>query len=270
MAWQITSMTRISAYLRIDSAGPQAPWLTLVHGATQNREVFAAQCAAFGDRYRLLLVDLPGHGASALVEGPFGPIEYAEAVLGAMDAAGVASTHFWGTHTGTAVALLLASRVPGRFRSFVLEGAVIPGRALASVAVCFERACVTLRERGLAAARDEWFARSPWFDVMRARPIECRAAAHQRLIDHFDGAPWQDTRTPQPVVMTSAELARIDVPTLLVNGEHEVPDFLPTADELQATLPHANRVVVPEAGGFPLWEFPEKVNALVHEYLRDD
>ena len=43
---------------------------------------------------------------------------------------------------------------------------------------------------------------------------------------------------------------------------------LPAADELQAALPHANRVVVPGAGGFPLWEFPNEVNALVHEHLR--
>ena len=67
--------------------------------------------------------------------------------------------------------------------------------------------------------------------------------------------------------MTGDDLARIEVPTLLVNGEHEVPDFLPAADELQASLPHASRVVVPGAGGFPLWEFPDEVNALVHEHL---
>lgn len=261
-------MIRISAYLRIDSAGAQAPWLTLLHGATQNRGVFSAQLSAFRDSHRLLLVDLPGHGESADIDGPFGPIEYAEAVIGALDAAGVARTHFWGTHTGTAVAMLLASRAPQRVLSMVLEGAVIAGRDLPCVATCYERARTTMRERGLVAARQEWFARSPWFDVMRARPVECRAEEHQRLVNRFNGAPWRDSRAPQAITMTSDELARIDVPTLLVNGEYEVPDFLPAANELQATLPRASRAVVPEAGGFPLWEFPDPVNALVREYLQ--
>jgi pimeloyl-ACP methyl ester carboxylesterase len=240
----------------------------LVHGATQNCGIFSAQVAAFADGYRLLLVDLPGHGESADVDGPFGPIEYAEAVVAAMDDAAVVSTHFWGTHTGTAIALLLASRMPERFISLVLEGAVIPGRALPSVLTCYERARTTLREHGLRAAQQEWFARSPWFDVMREHAIECRAEEHRRLIDTFKGAPWLDSRAAQTLLMASDELARIAVPVLLVNGEHEVADFLPAADELQATLPHVNRVVVPRAGGFPLWEFPLKVNAVVGEHLR--
>ena len=261
-------MVHSSASLRIDSAGPHAPWLTLVHGATQNRDLFGAQVTAFAERYRLLLIDLPGHGESAGSLGPFGPHEYAKAVLSAIDEAGIVSTHLWGTHTGTAVALLLGERVPERFASFVLEGAVIPGRELPSVSSCFARACATMREHGLAVARQEWFIRSPWFDVMRDRPSECRAVEHQRLIARFNGAPWQCPLAPQVVTMTSEDLARIDVPTLLVNGEYEVADFLPAADELQATLPHANRVVVPGAGGFPLWEFPDEVNALVDEHLR--
>lgn len=97
--------------------------------------------------------------------------------------------------------------------------------------------------------------------------LECRAAEHQVLINTFSGAPWQDLRTPQAALMTSDDLTRMTVPTLLVNGEHEVSDFLPIVDELQATLRHASRVVVPGAGGFPLWEFPDQVNALVHNYL---
>jgi len=260
-------MTRVSAYQRVETAGTDAPWLTLVHGATQSRDLFGTQRNAFAERYRLLLVDLPGHGESAQVDGPFGPNEYAEAVIGAMDAAGVTRTHFWGTHTGTSVALLLGRRAPARFLSFVLEGAVIPGRELPSVMTSFERARTTMRERGLVAARQEWFEHSPWFDVMRKRPIQCRADEHRHLIGLFNGAPWQDARVPQVVTITSDDLARIDAPTLLVNGEHEVPDFLPAVEELHASLPRVSRVVVPEAGGFPLWEFPERVNVLVHEFL---
>ena len=261
-------MAGLSAYRIVETAGADAPWLTLVHGATQNCGLFLPQVMAFQEHYRLLLVDLPGHGEAANADGPFGPIEYAESVAMAMDSAAVVSTHYWGTHTGSAVALVLAHRMPERLTSLVLEGAVIPGRPLASVSECYGRARETLRERGLHAARQEWFARSAWFDVMRKNPIECRAAEHRALIERFNGAPWRDSRSPQAAVISSDELARIDVPTLLVNGEHEVADFLPAADELQACMPNASRIVVPNAGGFPLWEFPQQVNAQVQAFLR--
>ena len=37
-------------------------------------------------------------------------------------ALGVATTHFMGTHTGSAVGLILAARVPERLITLVLEG----------------------------------------------------------------------------------------------------------------------------------------------------
>jgi pimeloyl-ACP methyl ester carboxylesterase len=257
----------VCAHAVVDDAGSGAPWLTLVHGATQSRGLFDAQIDAFAGRYRLLLVDLPGHGASASLPGPYGPVEYAQGVSAAMRAAGVDRTHYWGTHTGSAVALVLAAREPERFHSLVLEGVVIPGRAVASIAGCLARARSTLRERGLEAAREEWFLRSPWFDVIRAEPRRCRAPAQRALIGQFQGAPWCDDGVPQPLLMEGSALAGIDLPVLLYNGEHEVADFLPAARELEETLPRACRKTVPATGGFPLWEDPRAVNALVGDFL---
>jgi pimeloyl-ACP methyl ester carboxylesterase len=260
-------MDRVCAHAVVDDAGPEAPWLTLVHGATQNRGLFDAQVGAFSGRYRLLLVDLPGHGASADIPGPYGPLEYAEGVSGAMRAAGVQRTHCWGTHTGSAVALLLAARERGRFHSLVLEGVVIPGRAVRSIAECAGRARSTLREHGLEAAREEWFQRSPWFDVIRGEPGRCRARAQRALIGEFQGAPWRDDGVAQPVSLERSTLAAIDLPVLVYNGEHEVADFLPAAREVAETLARARRETVPGAGGFPLWEDPPAVNALVGDFL---
>jgi 3-oxoadipate enol-lactonase len=93
-------MTRIPYFEKVAKAGPTNPWITMVHGASQSRHLFSAQVDAFRDHYQLLLIDLPGHGKSSEIEGPYGPEEYAEAVLAAMDCAKIETTHFWGTHTG--------------------------------------------------------------------------------------------------------------------------------------------------------------------------
>lgn len=258
-----------AAYEAIADAPSAAPWLVLVHGFSQDRRAFSAQREAFRDRYRLLLIDLPGHGASSERSGPYGHAELADAVAHAIDAVVEAAVPcvFWGTHTGAAVALLLASRDPSRFSALVLEGAVLPGRPMASVTEGFGRVQQIARTQGLEAARRAWFDEAQWFAVMRERPVECRADAQRAMIDDFAGRPWLEPGSPAPVEVSDAMLAAIDRPVLLYNGTRDVADFIATAEHLARILPRATRQLVADAGGFPAWEFPRRVNRMVAAFL---
>jgi len=251
----------------IATAGPTKPWLAMVHGASQHSGLFSAQVGAFQPNYRLLLIDLPGHGRSSHIPGPYGLAEYAQSVLAAIRAAKVERTHFWGTHTGAGVGLMLAAQHPQLIASLVLDGAILPGVDLPYVTARLAQAKKTARERGIEAAKAEWFRESRWFDVIRQRPEECRAKAHWDLVSRFPGQPWLDSSTPEPVPSIRPQLARIAQPVLLVNGEHDVEDFIRVADELESSLPNVRRATVPGAGGFPLWEFPAQVNSLVRQFL---
>jgi 3-oxoadipate enol-lactonase len=64
-------------------------------------------------------------------------------------------------------------------------------------------------------------------------------------------------------------IGRITRPVLLINGEHDLPDFLQIAEELVFTLPNANHVIISGAGGFPLWEYPHAVNPHVSHFLAE-
>lgn len=251
----------------ITTAGEGKPWLTLVHGASQHSGLFSAQVEDFKPDYRLLLVDLPGHGRSSTHPGPYGLAEYTRSVLGAIGAAAIERTHFWGTHTGAGIGLMLAAQHPELIVSLILDGAILPGVDLPYVTARIGRAKTTARDQGIEAARAEWFRESRWFDVIRERRDACRAKEHWELIAGFPGRPWLDAATPAPVPSIRPQLARITQPVLLVNGEHDVEDFIRVADELETSLPHVRRVTVPGAGGFPLWEYPAEVNALVRQFL---
>ena len=251
----------------IVDAGETRPWITMVHGASQHGGLFSAQVEAFRADYRLLLVDLPGHGRSSGIAGPYGLAEYTRGVLSAIQAAAVERTHFWGTHTGAGVALLLAARHPQLIASVVLDGAILPCVDMPYVTATIGRAKKTARERGVEAARLEWFHESRWFDVIRARGAQCRAQEHWDMIAEFSGRPWLDSSEPAPVAPIRASLAGIEQPVLLVNGEHDLEEFIQVADELEAAMPNAQRVAIPAAGGFPLWEFPAQVNSLVRRFF---
>jgi pimeloyl-ACP methyl ester carboxylesterase len=253
----------------VDDAGPDRAWLTFVHGFTQHQGVFSAQVQAFRSRYRLLLVDLPGHGTAAGHPGPYGPSEYTGHVSRALETAGVESTHFWGTHTGAGIGLLLAARHPARIRSLVLEGAVVLGRQPASVQGTLARVRAIAASAGMDAALRVWLEEAAWFEVMRRTPEACRWDAHRAIVGAFPGAPWLDPRPGQPVEDVTERLGAVIGPVLLVNGEHDLPDFLATAASLHAGLPQARRVLIPGGGGFPGWEFPERVNAVAGGFLAE-
>jgi len=256
-----------AGYEAVVEAGGEAPWLVMVHGMTQNRRIFSAQVPAFRDRYRILLADLPGHGLSAELPGPYGHVELAAQVGQALEEAEVGHCHYWATHTGTSVGLLLAAERPDRFRSMILEGAVVPGRAMPSVDAALGRIREVARRDGMAAARRRWRTDGDWFDVMRRHPEECRAEAHWAMIDDFSGAPWLYDGVALPVPPVDDRLRLIACPVLLCNGEHELPDFLDAAAFLADRLPNATRATIPRGGGFPGWEFPEPVNRLVRQFL---
>ena len=261
------SRARHPHFETITSAGPTRPWLTLVHGASQHSGLFSAQVEAFQADYRLLLIDLPGHGRSSDMPGPYGLVEYSRSTWAALRAASVERTHYWGTHTGAGIGLMLAAEHPKLIATLILDGAILPGIDLPYVTERYQRARKTARERGIEAAREEWFRESKWFDVIREKPTACRAKEHRELVDEFPGRPWLDTSTPEAIPSIRPALKKIAQPVLLINGEHDVEDFIRVADELEAGLPQAQRATISGAGGFPLWEFPAEVNSLVRQFL---
>ena len=171
-------------------AGPGHPWIVMVHGMSQDHRVFSAQVDAFKNRYRILLIDLPGHGLSSNIPGPFGHLELASHVGGAMEAAGILRCVYWGTHTGTSLGLLLAAENPERFHTLILEGTVLPGHAMASVDRQMARVRKIAQTRSVPEACTYWFDESVWFDVIRRHAEECRAAEHREIVSEFAGAPW--------------------------------------------------------------------------------
>lgn len=247
--------------------GDRGKWLTLLHGTSQHMGLFNRQVEHFRSAYRLLLIDLPGHGKSSLLPGSMGQREHMQAVVAALDAAGVQRTHLWGTHTGAAVSLLIASKYAKRVSSLILEGAVLPGMPMPYVTMAAARARATAERFGAAAAVQEWFSKCDWFDVIRKNGLKCRAEEHYELLQEFNGRPWLEPSNDSPSLVDDVHL--IQHPTLLVNGEHDVPEFLRVAETLKARLPRAQRAIVSGAGGFPLWEFPSEVNRLVHRFLAE-
>jgi len=243
------------------------PWIIMVHGFSHNHSYFDAQVLEFQNDYRILLTDLRGHGFSTQMGGPYGVEEYADDLQSIIEKEDIQKAHFWGTHTGSAIGLVLALRQPDRFSSLVLEGTFLPGFPMPRVGELLNRARMLAQTKSLNEALKDWWENADWFIYANEHPQECRRDEFRILTLAFSGLPWLSELTPRPVTSVADRLDQIRQPVLFYNGENDLDDFKRAAKFLETKLPHGQGAVIKNAGGFPGWENSNEVNKLVRMFL---
>jgi pimeloyl-ACP methyl ester carboxylesterase len=112
-----------------------------------------------------------------------------------------------------------------------------------------------------AALVDPWFV-TPGNTAARERLRALLTANPQNL-----RPPMKLERPPETPALP--RLGEIAVPTLIVVGEHDIPDVHAHSGALHAGVSGATRVVVPGSGHLPHLEAPEAFTRLVCEFLTE-
>jgi pimeloyl-ACP methyl ester carboxylesterase len=106
------------------------------------------------------------------------------------------------------------------------------------------------------AAHDRWIL-APEHDAARQQMMALLVANPQDIMH-------RDRARPSPVA--KPRLADIKAPTLILVGEDDIPDIQAQAGALEALIPGARRVVVPDAGHLMYLERPEAFADLVSRF----
>jgi 2-succinyl-6-hydroxy-2,4-cyclohexadiene-1-carboxylate synthase len=235
--------------------------VVLVHGFTQTQAAWEPVAARLRARWRLVRVDLPGHGGSAGVRAGF-----AEAAGLVGECGGRAA--YVGYSLGGRLCLRLALDRPELVRALVLLGAspgIADPAARAERRADDEALAAGIERDGVAAFLDRWLA-GPLFATLPparaglrdrlANPPEGLASA-LRLLGAGAQAPLWD------------RLAGLRCPILLVAGALDAKFAAVAADMAAAIGPAARRVLVPGAGHAVHLERPAEVAALLDGFLSD-
>jgi pimeloyl-ACP methyl ester carboxylesterase len=250
----------------------------LLHGLTGHRDDFRGvlpQLAEGNDR-RWIAPDLRGHGDFSHVgRGRADSFTFDSLVAdlaALLPALGIERCDLLGHSFGGMVALRFVLAHPERVSSLVLmdTGPVAPDGY--DVAL-FEKAGAIGCARGMA------FLQSKVEQVARANPDPSPSDRqtlkwadsywlHHRLrytaMDPVAYAALGVAMVEQEPVV--ARLGEIDCPTSILVGEDDV-EFLRGADLMQAGLPRATRVTLPDAGHHPHRESPEAWLAAMRDHL---
>lgn len=239
-------------------AGRGGEPLLLVHGFTGGKVDFADHLDGFAAAgFHAVAPDLPGHGAS---DGEVFTFEsFAAAVVGLADELGWTRFTLLGHSMGGVVAQHVALTAPARLDGLVLVDTTATRFGIDPAVV--DLACMVVETEGMGALLAAQKAIGSPFESDAARRLRAERAGWEELQD----AKLLASSPAMYVAMARAltadadrtgPLARLDVPTLVVVGEHDVM-LLDAARHLAATIPGAELAVIAGAGHSPQVEAPE-------------
>lgn len=242
---------------------PERPWAVLVHGFPFSRATWAAQAAALAPEFRVLTWDLRGLGESPLGPAPQPLESYVDDQLALMDALGVPRAGLAGLSMGGYIALRAVEKAPERFWA---------------LALCDTRSEADNDEAKLARAagiqalhRDglEAFVRG-LLPKLLLRPGSPAGEALLRIMLRSDAAGVANALAAmQGRTDTTAGLAAIEIPTLVLVGSGDALTPPEVARSLAARIRGARLEVLEDAGHVSNLEAPEAFNAALTAFFRD-
>lgn len=261
------------AHLYYEVAG-SGPAVVLLHEGIADSRMWDDHFAALAERYHVLRYDLRGFGRSTL---PGGPFSHADDLRALLDVAGIDRAALVGASFGARVAVDFAVVHPGRVAALVLAVPGIRGKEWsADVQRAWQEEEAALESGDLGRAVEVNLR--TWVDGMRkpgsadpavrARVAEMQLQAFRVQVPAYesDSPPGPEAKPDPPSVDRLGEIA---APTLLLVGEHDVPDIRDNAELLATSIPGARLEVFPDVAHMLPMERPDAFTAVVLDFLAE-
>ena len=253
----------------VDMGAPSGPALVLIHGYTDNARDWVPMLPYLSKRYRLILVDLRGHGKSSKPECCYTRIDFAYDIKLLLDSLGVRKADIVGHSLGSIVGQTFAEFWPERTAHLVLiasTGGAPPGKPQKPRQFDFAAEIRKLKE---PIEADSPFMIA-WWDS--PTPVDPEFIRRQRK--DAAGIPLRvwlavlDQGLPaNPYVDLQSTLPRLKAPTLLIWGSKDPIMEEDMRQSLRDGLPGAQVKIFEGLGHNPFWEDPRAVAEVINAFL---
>ncbi|HQY93195.1 alpha/beta fold hydrolase [Caldilinea sp.] len=264
--------------LRYWLEGEDGPHLVLIHGIGGSVDVWRKQFEQLPRTHRVLALDLPGCGCSAIpIAYPFDTLRIlATAVRGLMQQVGMEQATLIGSSLGGAVTVEFAMRWPELVASLVLIGPAGMTHKVAwplrLMSVRGVGELLTHPDRARTAQAIRQCVADPAAvtesDIDRAfvmANLPGAQAAFLRLLRVYAGLRGIDRRE---LLRLQAGMRTIHAPVLVVWGAQDRILPISAAANARVHLPNAGLVIRPQRGHLVFVEEPEMFGQMVAEFVR--
>jgi len=250
--------------LYYEVAGSGEP-VVLVHAFTLDTRMWDGQFEFLARDFRVIRYDARGFGKSP-PPNPGEAYSNAEDLAALLDKLDARRAHVVGLSMGGRFALDYAVTYPDRPRSLVVVDGVIGGWQWSREWVAGYAPIVAAgRRRDVAQAKSLWLG-LPLFAPAREQPQV--GAQLQQMVDEYSGWHFVNQNPERAVAPPALErLGAIRVPTLVLVGERDLPDFQRMAERLEREVPGARRTTIAGAGHMANMEAPGAVNQALGGFL---
>jgi len=235
----------------------------LIHGVGADGSSWDTVAAALIDSYRVIRLDLRGHGRSGHIVGDCSLDDFARDVIDVLDACGVARANIVGFSLGGMIGQAIALQHPERVDRLVLLSAVA-GRTEEERARIRQR-LELLRTQGVSAisgaAQERWF--TPDFIARHPDVVAARMAQLQQ-----NHAPsYAAAYTVFSLSDLGDRLHAICHPTLVATGEHDPGSNTRMARFMHQQIAGSQLQILPGLRHSVLVEAPDQIASLLRGFL---
>ena len=253
--------------LSYEDTGGDLPPVLLVHAFPLNSSMWEAQTESLSERYRFITPDLKGFGGSDAPEDPsvYTMDSYADELAAVLEHANVDRATVVGLSMGGYVAFSLWRRHRDKVGAFVLADT----RAEADPPEGVEK-----RTKQQQMVRDD--GTGPLIDLLvgallgeaslQKKP-DVVARVKEIMAENPAAGFIGGLESMKQRVDSTGDLTGIDVPTLVIVGEHDGVTPPDAARKLHEHIGGSRLVVIPEAGHLSNLEAPEAFNGALAEFL---
>jgi 3-oxoadipate enol-lactonase len=241
------------------------PPVILLHPFPSDHEFWNPVAAALESRYRLILPDLRGHGASEIGEGPALMQKHALDLARVLDAAGIGKAAFVGCSIGGYILFEFWRRFRARVTSLALcdtrpQADTVEARANRL------KTAATVLEQGTEPFIEAMIPKLMGRTTVETRPdlVEgARAMMRKMSAEDINLVLRGMAERPDSV----ADLKTINVPAVIVIGEEDVLSTVADGELMRQNIAGSQLKVIPKAGHYAPWERAEAVGMALRQFL---
>lgn len=251
------------ARLHYEVAGSGQP-LVLVHGLGLDRRMWDDQFTLLAHHFRVLRYDVRGYGLSTLpTTVPYSHADDLKELLRYLD---IAHAALMGLSFGGRLAINFTLTYPELVQRLILVDSGLNGYQYSPEWTgLWTQILREAATKGPKAGNALWLRHPLFAPALEQASVAARLA---QMVSDYSGWHWVHTdpvRWSEPP--DSQRLDQIGVPTLIVTGQRDLPDFHAIAALLQERIPRARTARLAQVGHMSNMEAPAQFNRLIEIFL---